>query len=50
MVLLYLILYVVALVLFLMAAFGVSARRVNLMSLGLAAVAFVWVLQTLQHV
>ena len=50
MTLLYLILFVVALVLFLMAAFGFTARRVNLMALGLACVALVWVLQTLQHV
>jgi hypothetical protein len=41
----YLLLYAAALILFVLAAFGVPARRVNLLALGLAA----WVLVPLIH-
>lgn len=45
---LYLILYVVALVCFLMAAFGVAASRVNLIGLGLAFMVLVPIIQLAQ--
>lgn len=48
--LLYLILFVVALVLFVLVAFGVTARRVNLLALGLALWVLVSVLQAFLHV
>jgi hypothetical protein len=46
----YLLLYVAALVVFAMAALGVTARRINLVALGLAIITLVWVLQTVKQV
>lgn len=44
--LLYFVLYLLALVCFLLATFGASVRRINLMALGLALAALVWVVQS----
>lgn len=50
MTLLYLLLLVAALVVFVLAAFGFSARRINLLALGLACWVLVLVLQAFQKV
>lgn len=49
MIVLYLILFLAALVCFLLDAFGRAVSRINLTALGLSLVTLVWVLQAVQR-